>query len=206
MVGLLVEYPRSVKASPAAYPQSRLRGRLGCSEHERRVATIATRLFDLLAAQHGLSKSYRALLHTAALVHDAARPLGADDHNIRGAELVLEDRSLDLTPWERRAVAYLVRYHRGRVPTAGEIILPGDGRRKLRVLLALLRAADALDSRRVPAQAIIVRRKQRKLRVHCLVGEELEAAARAALGRPRKLKMLEKIFKLRVQVRIEPIA
>jgi len=181
---------------------ARVRGRLGGSEHERRVATIAPRLFDLLADQHQLDPNYRRLLHLAALVHDAAKPDGADGHEVRGAEMVLADRTLDISPEQRRAVAFLVRYHRGPVPRADRILRRGDGRRKLLVLLALLRAADALDSRRVQPTALIIRRTPRKICVKCLVEGDTADAAQM-LGRPRKFKLLEKTFGLRVRVRIE---
>src|SRR3954449_479784 len=109
----------------------------GCSPHERRVAGIATRLFDLLLPLHSLGAAERRLLRVAALLHDCGRvAVGADGHNVHGATIVGEDRQLPLTASRRRAVASLVRYHCGRVPRLGddEVLLPGDGRRKLRTL------------------------------------------------------------------------
>src|SRR4051794_23911798 len=86
------------------------------SSHERRVASIALRLFDLLGQQHGLGPDYRQVLRIAALLHDAAKPHGTRGHHIRGAEMILADADLRLSAWERRASAFLVRYHRGAVP------------------------------------------------------------------------------------------
>jgi exopolyphosphatase/pppGpp-phosphohydrolase len=180
----------------------RLRGRLGCSDHERRVATIATRLFDLMAPKHQLAATYRELLHLAALLHDAAKPTGSDGHEVRGAEMVMSDPTLRVTPWQRRAVAFLIRYHRGEIPAADEILQRGDGRRKLYMLLGFLRAADALDRRRVSATALIIRRTGHKLRVQCLV-EGDAGEARKLLGRARKFTLLEQTFGVRVRVRVD---
>ena len=202
MIGLINHLP--TRRYHAEVFGTRPRPRLGCSNHERRVAAIAVRMFDLMSAEHNLGKRYRDLLHVAALVHDAAKPQGAEDHEVRGAQLVLDDRTLRVLPAERRAVAFLVRYHRGEVPAIheDEILERADHHRKLLVLLAFLRAADALDSRRLSATALIIRRTENKLRVQCLIeGSTCEAAR--LLGRPRKFRLLEKTFGLRVRVRIE---
>ena len=204
-IGIIRDFAFRPARAPAPPPRAvRLQGRLGSSEHEQRVATIATRLFELMRPKHNLGRRYRELLHTAALLHDAAKTIDPAGHESRGAEMVLVDRTLDLTPWQRRAVAFLVRYHRGPVPIdAGNGLLQrGDGRGRLLVLLAFLRAADALDSRRLPATALIIRRSERKLRVRCLV-EGDAAEARRLLGGRGKFKLLEKRFGVRVRVRVE---
>ena len=188
MTGLINNHADAVAFNTSSPRREvRLRGRLGCSDHERRVATIATRLFDLMAPKHQLAASYREVLHLAALLHDAAKPMGSDGHEVRGAEMVMSDPTLRLTPWQRRAVAFLIRYHRGEVPTVDEILHRGDGRRKLYVLLGFLRAADALDRRQVSATALIIRRTGRKLRVQCLV-EGDAGEARKLLGRRKEVQ------------------
>jgi exopolyphosphatase/pppGpp-phosphohydrolase len=175
------------------------------SNHERRVASIAVRLFDLLAAQHQLGRDYRNVLRIAALLHDAAKPDGARGHHVRGAEMLLADPSLRLSQWQRRACAFLVRYHRGAIPPRGqeEILVRGDGRRRLRMLLALLRAADGLDSRRQWASAIIVRRKSDTLRIRCLV-EENPCEFRERFNKRRKFALLHETLGLRVRVKVSP--
>ena len=118
---------------------------------------------------------------------------------------MLSDRTLRLTPWQRRAVAFLIRYHRGELHAANDRILTrGDGRRSLSVLLSLLRAADGLDRRQASATALVIRRSDRKLRVHCLVDGDV-SEARRLLGRPRKFMLLEKTFGLKVRVRVESV-
>jgi exopolyphosphatase/guanosine-5'-triphosphate,3'-diphosphate pyrophosphatase len=161
-------------------------------------------MFDLLAPQHRLGQDYRRLLRIGALLHDAAKRYGAAEHHRRGAQFVLRDRTLPLTGAQRRAVAYLVRYHRGPVADVDGLLQPGDGRRKIRILLALLRAADALDSQHLAAQAIVIRRKGGKLRIQCLVDAPLDEA-RERFQRPDKFRLLEKVLGLRVQVRVRQV-
>lgn len=201
MVGILLSNVggNSLGTSHRGHP--RLLGGLGCSPHERRVAHVAVRIFDLLAAQHGLGARHRGLLRTGALLHDAAKRFGAADHHVRGAELVFRDEALGLSPRARRAVAYLVRYHRGDVRDVAGVLRRGDGRGKLRILLGILRVADAIDSRHASADAIVIRYKGRKLRIECLVGDDVEEARRR-FARPDKFKLLEKALGLRVHVRV----
>src|SRR5258706_8690333 len=136
MMGVAFHSQPARSASPALSQAAswRLRGNLGGSRHERRVAAIAGKLFDLLHDQHGMSQKYRHLLAVAALLHDAAKVYGSELHELRGAQMMLEDRSLPLSPRERRGIAYLIRYHRGAVPESLEdqsILLAGDKHRKL---------------------------------------------------------------------------
>lgn len=183
----------------------RLAGSDGISRHERRVAVIAIKMFDLLASQHQLSNKYRHLLHVAALLHDAGRVYGAKGHEHTGAAMVLADRLLPLSPRQRRMIAYLVRYHRGAVAATldeQQILRMGDPHRKLQILLAILRAADGLDSRCLCAAAIVIKRKNKKLRITCLVSDKV-AKARRRLGGANKLALLEAELGLRVRLRIK---
>src|SRR6266850_819459 len=192
--------------TPAQPSRCRLPGSPGVSRPERRVAAIAVRLFDLLAPHHGLSEKYRKLLHLAALLHDAGRVYGAEGHEHSGAAMVLYHRRLPLSPRQRRAIAYLVRFHRGPVPSVisqQQILQRGDQHQKLRLLLGILRASDAVDSRRLRPPTIIIKRTARKLRITCLVHEEL-AEARRRLGGPGKFKLLETALGLVVRLRIKP--
>ena len=167
------------------------------------MADVSLKLFDLLSGRHGLDNEHRDLLATAALVHDAAKAASPADHDVRGAEMVLADRTLQLTLPQRRAVAYLVRYHRdgdGGIEAAPAV--HGYDARSVMTLLALLHAGDGLDSRRVPVSAIIIRKKGRALDVSCLVAAKL-IKARRVLTRPRKFKLLNRVLGVDVRVRVE---
>jgi exopolyphosphatase/guanosine-5'-triphosphate,3'-diphosphate pyrophosphatase len=206
MVGLVIHSRIPAKsAAPLGQIRSRLPANLGGSHHERRVAAITVKLFDLLAPRHALSGKYRQLLHLAALLHDAGRVYGSEGHEHSGAALVLADRSLSLSPRQRRAIAYLVRHHRGPVPDTlsdQQILHSGDNHSRLRILLGILRASDALDSRRLRPKAIIIKRTARKLRITCLVRDQI-SKARRRLGGASKFALLEAEFGLRVRLRIK---
>ncbi len=54
-------------------------------DHERRVARIASHLFDLTRDRHGLGAADRRLLRLACLVHDVGRCVSKADHPAEGA-------------------------------------------------------------------------------------------------------------------------
>ena len=190
--------------------------RLGGSAHERRVASIAATLFDLTAPLHGLaSLADRRLLQLAALVHDVGRCAGKSGHPAAGAAMVLSDDSpLPLTAAERRAVAYLTLHHRGAVPRIGDddVLHHGeDDDERLLKLLALLRAADALDSRSLESPRLVFAllpagsgpgaNPRPRLRVSCYLRTD-SAKARRAYERRKKFRLLEDAFGCRVEVEI----
>src|SRR5436305_7544196 len=92
---------------------------LGTIQHELRVQEISAKLFDLTCPLHRLDGSYRRLLRMAAIVHDVGRSIDDDTHPREGARLILEDSALPIDEAQRRALAYLTRHHRGRVPEVG---------------------------------------------------------------------------------------
>jgi exopolyphosphatase/guanosine-5'-triphosphate,3'-diphosphate pyrophosphatase len=183
-----------------------VRRRLGGDvAHERRVAEIATNLFDLTREFHPLGAADRRLLALAALVHDVGRSIDADGHEKHGAAMLLADDSLPITPAQRRALAYLTRHHRGGVPalTDDEILTVHDPRESLRTTLALLRAADALDGRSVQRPRLVFTLGRGgatpELRVTCYLDEE-SAKARKVYGRRKKFRLLEELLGVRVVV------
>jgi exopolyphosphatase/pppGpp-phosphohydrolase len=179
-------------------------GRHDAIEHERRVARVAGTLFDLTRPLHDLTSADRRLLHVAALVHDVGRCRGGDGHAVEGARMVLAaDASLPLSAAERRGVAYLTRYHRGGVPDLGhdEMLCASDDPRRLRLILAMLRAADALDSRALASPRLVFALRGRRLNVGVYLDDD-SPKARKVYGRPKKLNLLEELLGLRVEVEV----
>jgi exopolyphosphatase/pppGpp-phosphohydrolase len=181
------------------------KSRLGSLEHERRVLRIAAHLFDLTAGLHGLTPWHRRLLKAAALGHDVGRSIDKDQHPRRGARLLLRERSLSLPRSTRRALAFLTLYHRDAVPEAGEerILTAGDDRPSLRKLLALLRAADSLDSRSLESPRLVFTLRRRRIRVRAYLADPTGKAKRA-YSRRKKLRLLERELECRVSVELEP--
>lgn len=177
--------------------------RLGDLAHEHRVVRAATQLFDLTQHVHGLAPYYRNLLVLGALTHDVGRAIDDDRHPQIGSRMILRDTWMPITPSQRRALAYMARYHRGAVPEPGDdaILHPDDNQMAIRVLLALLRAADALDSRQIAPPEVSLRRFGRRIAVTCRLRDNLRRARRV-LGRPKKFRLLREELGLKVTLRI----
>lgn len=176
---------------------------LGSVEHERRVTEIASKIFDLTWPLHGLTRDDRRLLRLAAMAHDVGRSIDDDTHPQQGAQMVMETDHLPLDAAERRALAYLTRHHRGKVPQAGtdEILRRTDDHDTLRRILALLRAADALDSRAIESPRLVFELLGRTLQVICYL-EHDTPKARKVYTRPKKYRLMEELLDCRVDVRI----
>ncbi len=176
-----------------------VRRRLGSVAHELRVARTAKMLFDLTRRWHGLSSSDRRLLLLAALLHDIGRAGGEKKHAQRGAQMILSSGALPLSATERRRLAYLTRFHKGRIPAAGEFPdfladFAGElASPALRPLLALLRAADGLDSRNRGGPRLVITVASAPRRVLSIFAyiEGDAAAAAEIFARPKKFRLLE---------------
>lgn len=170
-------------------------------DHERRVANNATRLFELTSSFHGLNTEDLRLLQMAAMVHDVGRSVDDEEHPEHGARMVRQEPHLPLTGGERRWLAYLTRYHRGRVPESrrDEVLRRKDDHHRLRLLLALLRAADALDSRSTETPRLRFQLDGRRVRITCYL-EHDTPKARRVYTRRKKFRLLEQLLNCRVEV------
>jgi exopolyphosphatase/guanosine-5'-triphosphate,3'-diphosphate pyrophosphatase len=185
-----------------------VRLRLGTTAHEMRVADIAGALFDLTAHLHRLDRRRdRPLLRLASMLHDVGRSVDNAEHPAEGAGMILADTRLPLSPGERRAVAYLTLYHRDDVPAAGDddVLHAEDDHLALRRLLALLRCADALDSRSLESPRLVFalsgRDRAPDLHVACYV-ESDSRKVRRAYARRRNFRLLEEVLSCRVRVEV----
>jgi exopolyphosphatase/guanosine-5'-triphosphate,3'-diphosphate pyrophosphatase len=174
---------------------------LGSDRHERRVSAIARRLVEITSTLHDLDTRDLRLLRMSSLVHDVGRHVSEKDHPSVGAEMLLEDDSLPLKNRHRRALAYLTLYHRGEVPEVGEdlILRRSDDAKRLRLVLAFLRAADSLDCRSLPAPKLQIRRRGRRLRIVCRLPEN-SPKARRVFTRRKKFRLLEELLNCRIDV------
>lgn len=182
--------------------------RLGSIEHERRVITIASRLFELTWPLHQLTEGHLEVLRLAAVVHDVGRSIDSKTHPVQGARLVLSESSLPLTMTERRALAYLTLYHKGSVPEAGRDAILGrsDDADHLRQVLSLLRAADALDSRSLESPRLVFAlvgsgTRLPTLHVTCYLEADC-AKARRVYQRRKKFRLLEELLGCQVEIEV----
>src|SRR4051794_141054 len=177
--------------------------RLGKIDHERRVNEIALSLFELTQSFHRLDAHDKRLMELASIVHDIGRKVDVKDHPLVGSKMILADDWLPLNESERRSIAYLTRYHRGAVPEIGfdEILTASENRRRMRLILAILRAADALDGRQHQAPRLVFALLGKKLSVTIYL-EEDTAKARRFFKRRKKFRLLEDLLGLKVDVEI----
>jgi exopolyphosphatase/pppGpp-phosphohydrolase len=152
----------------------------------------------------------RRLLRLGALVHDVGRAVDKAEHPAIGADMLLDAHDgPPLTAAERRRLAYLTAHHKGDIPPAGgdAILCPSDGAPRMLRLLALLRAADALDSRSLETPRLVFalggspRRLPVELRVHCYLHADTPKA-RKVYRRRKKFRLLEDVFNCRVEIEI----
>ena len=173
----------------------------GVLPHGEQCARLATRLFDLTLALHGLGAREREWLEHAALLHDLGYMIDYHQHHKHGYYLVTSATLDAFDQREIEIVAHLVRYHRGADPSqkhASFAALKPWQQRAIVQLTALLRVADALDrshARRVEEIYCSIRRKTVELEVLSRWDVSLEldtAQERAALFEEvfgRKLKL-----------------
>lgn len=175
-------------------------------EHERRVLRISASLFDLTREHHELTSRERYLLKAGALVHDVGRCIDKDDHPVLGAKLILRDRRLRISDAQRRALAFLTLYHRDFVPELGDeaILKAQDDRESWRKVLALLRAADALDSRSLESPRLVFGLKKKRVKVTAYLEEYSERTRRVYLRR-KKFRMMEEELGLEVAVDVKDV-
>ncbi|HEX8915184.1 MAG TPA: HD domain-containing protein [Humisphaera sp.] len=186
---------------------------LGSADHERRVADLATDLFDVTRTLHGLATADLRLLRWAAAVHDVGRSVCDETHPADGARLLRADRSLPLSPTERRHLAYLTLHHRGKVPAPGRdgVLARSDDAGRLLRVLALLRAADGLDNRALgrgagrPPRVLfgLIDRKAgpAELHVTCYLSVD-STKARKVYGRRKKFRLLESLLGCRTRPQV----
>jgi exopolyphosphatase/guanosine-5'-triphosphate,3'-diphosphate pyrophosphatase len=174
---------------------------LGEIRHERRVASIVRCLFDVTLPLHNLNRGDLRLLKLAAYVHDVGRSVNDKDHPAIGARMIRRDKSLPLKKQQRLALSYLTLRHRGKVPDLQSD--PAAARikdhSKLRLLLAFLRAADALDNRGLPSPRLNISRRGQRIRIICSLREDT-AKARRIFSRRKKFRLLEELLDCRVEV------
>ena len=180
--------------------------RLGDSRHEQRVMQIAVALFDLTAKSHHLKPRHRRCLELAALLHDIGRVHGTERHNIYGERMLRDGSVPHVRACERAILAHLTRYHRGPVPAGRDdwAHLELESPESMQLLLAMLRAADALDSRNFPTPALSIRLKEGRLRIRCYV-HDLPKAQECFLEK-KKYRLVEELLNLRVQIELRHAA
>ena len=117
--------------------------------HGRHVAMLSTKLFDALAAEHGLGGRERLLLQVAALLHDIGAFVSLRAHHKHTQYLLSSSQIFGLTDNETAMVANIARYHRRGLPQKSHlpyVALDAPDRLIVNKLSAILRIGNALDA------------------------------------------------------------
>ena len=172
-------------------------------KHGRKVAALASTLFNAFQTLHGLPPAFGRLLQAGAYLHDVGHYVNDLSHHKHSYYLIANSDMSGFTSREREFVANLCRYHRKALPAPDHDnarALDAEERRALLLLIPLLRLADNLDrsgEQRIESIECHVRNGQAVIELISPVDIELEewAADRAGevfhqvYGRPVTITM-----------------
>lgn len=116
--------------------------------HARHVTRLSTQLFEATHPLHGLDAQSLHLLNRAAFLHNTGMMIESRRHHKHSFRLIKETQLPDLSEEERYEVACIARYHRRAMPSLEHeefAALSRPARKRVSILSALLRIADALD-------------------------------------------------------------
>ena len=150
--GLLLEMA-GANAAPAAVEPLRLIREFAerCHadrRHIEHVRQLALNLFDLLGDKLDAGEGERALLESAALLHDVGQLVSYRRHHRHSYQLIMHGDRLPFSPRERQLVALIARYHQRTGPRKRHTefaALPREEQVIVRRLSAMLRVAEGLD-------------------------------------------------------------
>jgi exopolyphosphatase/guanosine-5'-triphosphate,3'-diphosphate pyrophosphatase len=141
----IVDFSRQVLASAQALGEKYRYD----APHAKKVAQLATRIFDQLRPEHGLSDRHRLLLEVAALLHDIGNFVNLRGHHKHSQYLLSVSEIFGLTQDDMAIVGNIARYHRRACPQRSHLpfmALDRQTRVDVNKLAAILRLANALDA------------------------------------------------------------
>src|SRR6266568_3860610 len=116
--------------------------------HARQVTRISVRLFEATWALHQMDVHELRLLERAAFLHNTGMMIEVRRHHKHSYRLIKETPLPDFTDEERHEIACIARYHRRALPSNSHeefVSLSRRARKRVSILAALVRIADALD-------------------------------------------------------------
>jgi exopolyphosphatase/guanosine-5'-triphosphate,3'-diphosphate pyrophosphatase len=141
----IVDFSRQVLASARALGEKYRYD----APHAKKVAQLATRIFDELRPEHGLTDRHRLLLEVAALLHDIGNFVNLRGHHKHSQYLLSVSEIFGLTQDDMAIVGNIARYHRRACPQRSHLpfmALDRQTRVDVNKLAAILRLANALDA------------------------------------------------------------
>jgi exopolyphosphatase/guanosine-5'-triphosphate,3'-diphosphate pyrophosphatase len=171
--------------------------------HAEQVSRLALSLFDQLRPLHEMGPELRLVLEIGALLHDSGYFINRKSHHRHGEYLVRNSDIPGLRGWRREMVAALVRYHNCKsepgiehAPYAG---LDGAQKRQTRVLSALLRISEKLESEhaeRIQGVDVQIAGRRAIFVIRAIDGTRLDIT-----GLEKKAELFEREFQLNPEFR-----
>jgi exopolyphosphatase/guanosine-5'-triphosphate,3'-diphosphate pyrophosphatase len=176
--------PSHLDADRRSFVRSMAR-RYGVSlKHVDKVASLAGKLFKLLASLHVQPAAAGRLLEAAAYLHDIGHFVSDTRHHRHSYYLIANSDLAGFTSRERLVIANLCRYHRKALPAENHEnfkALTPEERKTLLALIPLLRLADSLDrSREQRVRDLQVRIRKSKVELHLQSTKNVELEQWAA--------------------------
>jgi len=116
--------------------------------HARQVTRLSIELFEATQPLHQLDEHALRLLERAAFLHNTGMMIEARRHHKHSFELIKDTPLPGFDDEERYEIACIARYHRRALPSAKHeeyAALSRVARKRVSMLAAILRIADALD-------------------------------------------------------------
>ncbi len=116
--------------------------------HWEQVHRLAVCLFDAIEPFTKADETDRFVLECAAILHDIGWCAGQQGHHKQSMKMILEDRTMPLSPSERLWIGLTARYHRKALPKEDHPVygnLEEKEQKRIDLLAGILRIADGLD-------------------------------------------------------------
>src|SRR5579875_4110239 len=116
--------------------------------HARQVMRLSVQLFEATRPLHNLDEQSLRLLERAAFLHNTGMIIESRRHHKHSFRLIKETPLPDFSDEERHEIACIARYHRRALPSLAHeeyAVMSRPARKRVSMLAALLRIADALD-------------------------------------------------------------
>ena len=177
--------------------------------HARQVERLSVQLFEATQPLHALDVDALHLLERAAFLHNTGMMIETRRHHKHSFRLIKQTELPDFTEEERHEIACIARYHRRAIPSTSHeefAVLDRAARKRVSVLSALLRIADALDYShdgrvlRVAAEPGLCNEKVWTIGLQIRPLSDLDAELEKAY---EKADLFEKMFKRKLQLVIE---
>jgi exopolyphosphatase/guanosine-5'-triphosphate,3'-diphosphate pyrophosphatase len=174
-------------------------------QHALHVADLALQLFRELKPEHQLDTRYELFLRVAALLHETGMFVNNRSYHKHSLYIISNSELFGLTKHDMLVIALVARYHRRAAPRPyheGYQALDRDTRIAISKLAAILRLADALDSR--DRQVVHQLKFQREGNQFIVTAAGSEDLSLERLALRQKGTMFEDMYGMNVVLRESP--